>query len=62
MNKIEEIEDALRIVGPLAAMIGLTKEDTRILLNYVDEMYNRGITGRDAGLLLRQYLKDYKNV
>lgn len=59
---INDMEEAIKIVGPLAGIIGLTKEDTRILLNYVDEMYNRGVSGSYAGLLLRQYLKDIKDV
>lgn len=60
--KIDDMEEAIKIVGPVAAMCGVSEEDTRVLLNYVDEMRNRGIAGRDAGLLLRQYLKDIKDV
>jgi hypothetical protein len=58
---INNLEEAIKIVGPLAKIIGFTKEDIRILLNYVDEMRNRGISGRAAGLLLGKYLKDCKD-
>lgn len=58
----KEIEECIKIVGPLAVMIGLTEDDTRNLINFVDEMRNRGISGADGGLLLRQYLQEYQNV
>ena len=53
-----EMEDALKTVGPLAAMIGLTKEDTEITLKYVNEMNQKGISGQQAGQALRVLLKN----
>jgi hypothetical protein len=61
-SSIIDMEEAIKIIGPLVVMIGLTEEDTRILLKYVDAMSARGISGKDAGMLLRKYLKEYKNV
>ena len=59
-DRMKQIDDAIKIVGPVAAMAGLTEDDTRIMVEYVDEMSKRGISGRSGGLLLREYLKEMK--
>ena len=58
MDKIKEIEEAIKIVGPVAAKCGLTEDDTRIVVEYIDRMSQRGISGRDAGMALRVWLKN----
>jgi len=55
-----DIEEAIKIVGPVAAMVGLTEDDTRNVVNYIDKMSQRGISGRDAGMALRVWLKNEK--
>ncbi len=53
----KEVEEAIIIVGPIAAKCGLTEDDTRIVVEYIDKMAQRGIAGRDAGMALRVLLK-----
>lgn len=55
--KINEIEEAIKIVGPLAVMVGLTEEDTKNIIIFVDKMSERGISGAQAGIALRVWLK-----
>lgn len=57
---ITDIEEAIKIVGPVAKMVGLTEDDTRNVINYIDKMSQRGISGRDAGMALRVWLKNKK--
>lgn len=59
-NRIEEIEDAIKIVGPIAAVCGVSEQDTMLIVEYIDKLRERGISGSEGGLLLRQYLKDGK--
>ena len=60
-DRIKEIEEAIKIVGPVAAVCGVSEEDTKIVIDYVDRMSARGISGRDAGLALRVWLKNNKD-
>lgn len=52
----EEIEEAIKIVGPVAAACGVTDEELRATINWVDHLAAAGIRGKEAGLALRKLL------
>lgn len=56
----KDLEDAFKIVGPIASMCGVKEEDTKIIINYLDEMKNRGVDGATAGMALRRTIKDLR--
>ena len=58
----KEIEEAIKIVGPIATKCGLTENDTRIVVEYIARMSQRGMSGRDAGVALRVWLKHNEEV
>ncbi len=61
-ERMKEIEEAIKIVGPVAAMCGVTEEDTRIVIEYIDKMSKRGISGSQAGTMLRVWLKQKHDI
>lgn len=59
-EKRKELEEAIKIVGPVAAMCGVSEKDTKIIIEFVDALSDRGISGRQAGTMLRNYLKNMR--
>lgn len=56
-KEILEVHELIMIAGPIAAKVGLTKDDTEIVAEYLIKLKKSGISGREAGLALREYLK-----
>ncbi len=51
---IKELEEAIRVIGPMAAMCGIKKENLELIIDYVDKMSKRGISGTTAAIALRR--------
>ena len=54
----QDLEDAFKMAGPVAAMGGVKEEDTKRIINYLDEMYMRGVDGKTAAMALRRTIKE----